>query len=104
MSIEKQDKHGPENEGEKIPTGREIGEKISRDDLITIGAISSTVSLILETEKITAEGDIPSYTWLQEIDINGDIIAEPHMGPPVRMQVFPASTLFDAAEKLNEEE
>lgn len=84
---------------EKVPEGREVGEKITNEDLITIGALSGTVSLVLEPEKLTEAGDIPSYTWLQEIDVEGNVIAEPHMGPPVRMKVITGSAFFEEVKK-----
>lgn len=96
MNFEKNDN---ESNAEKIPEGRELGEKVSNEDLISIGALSGTVALVLEPEKLTEEGNIPSYTWLQEIDVAGNVIAEPHMGPPVRLQVMTGSTFFEEVKK-----
>jgi len=97
MNFEKENNTGSGMENE--PEGRGIGEKISNSDLITIGALSGTMSIVLETDKLSENGKVPAYTWLQEIDIEGNVIAEPHMGPPVAMDVMTGEKFFEEIKK-----
>lgn len=90
-----------ESGGENVPEGRNIGEKISNSDLVTIGALSGTMSIVLETDKLSENGKVPAYTWLQEIDIAGNVIAEPHMGPPVAMDVMTGEQFFEEIKKYS---
>ena len=78
---------------EKIPTGRTIGTIALYDDVMIVGALTGTIAIVID-ESYNGEGYVPSYAWLQEVNKLGVVIAEPHMGPPIRMPAHRALDMF----------